>query len=118
MLKPIKRQSLSEAVFEQLRLVLPRTTSRRVVLVSAGMLGKIYCHWIKQAGGVAIDIGSAADHWCGYATRGMAEIALYRSPSGTAAMVRSIIERDPRYSRLLVERPPVQRTHGLVRDRT
>lgn len=38
-------------------------------LVAAGVLGKIYCQWIKAAGGVAVDIGSVADHWCGYRTR-------------------------------------------------
>lgn len=38
-------------------------------LVAAGILGKIYCQWIKSAGGIAIDIGSLADHWCGYRTR-------------------------------------------------
>jgi len=36
-----------------------------VFLVSAGFLGKIYCDWIKRRGGLAIDIGSMADYWCG-----------------------------------------------------
>jgi hypothetical protein len=88
-------------VFEQLRGVLPETAPGRVVLVSAGMLGKIYCHWIKQAGGIAIDIGSAADHWCGYGTRGIADVAIYRSPTGTTELVRSLLAAHPRYSRLL-----------------
>lgn len=34
-----------------------------VFLVGAGLLGKIYCQWIKEAGGVAIDIGSICDSW-------------------------------------------------------
>jgi hypothetical protein len=34
-----------------------------VYLVGAGALGKIYCQWIKQAGGIAIDIGSICDSW-------------------------------------------------------
>ncbi len=34
-------------------------------LVGAGAFGKIYCHWIKQRGGVAIDIGSLFDSWAG-----------------------------------------------------
>jgi hypothetical protein len=34
-----------------------------VFLVGAGCLGKIYCNWIKQAGGIAIDIGSIFDSW-------------------------------------------------------
>lgn len=88
-------------VFERLRGVLPEAEPGRVVLVSAGMLGKIYCHWIKQAGGIAIDIGSAADHWCGYGTRGIADVAIYRSPTGTTELVRSLLAAHPRYSRLL-----------------
>lgn len=34
-------------------------------LVGAGAFGKVYCHWIKQRGGVAIDIGSIFDCWAG-----------------------------------------------------
>lgn len=34
-------------------------------LVGAGAFGKIYCHWIRQRGGVAIDIGSMCDSWAG-----------------------------------------------------
>lgn len=34
-------------------------------LVGAGAFGKIYCHWIRQRGGVAIDIGSMCDTWAG-----------------------------------------------------
>ena len=34
-----------------------------VFLVGAGYLGKIYCDWIKKAGGIAIDIGSICDSW-------------------------------------------------------
>ena len=88
-------------VFDRLRDVLPIAARGRTVLVSAGMLGKIYCHWIQQAGGVAIDIGSAADHWCGYGTRGIADVAIYRSPSGTAERVRALISSHPRYATLL-----------------
>jgi hypothetical protein len=36
-----------------------------VFLVGAGALGKIYCHWIKQRGGIALDIGSICDAWAG-----------------------------------------------------
>ena len=32
-------------------------------LVGAGVFGKIYCHWIKARGGIAIDIGSIFDSW-------------------------------------------------------
>lgn len=34
-----------------------------VFLVGAGYLGKIYCQWIKDAGGIAIDVGSICDSW-------------------------------------------------------
>jgi tetratricopeptide (TPR) repeat protein len=40
-----------------------------VVLVAGGLLGKIYCERIRDCGGIAIDIGSLADAWMGYATR-------------------------------------------------
>ncbi|MCC5954436.1 MAG: hypothetical protein JJU45_20305 [Acidimicrobiia bacterium] len=38
-------------------------------LVGAGLLGKIYCDAIREAGGIAVDIGSAVDVWMGRATR-------------------------------------------------
>lgn len=34
-----------------------------IFLVGAGALGKIYCQWIKERGGIAIDIGSMFDFW-------------------------------------------------------
>lgn len=40
-----------------------------VFLVAAGFLGKIYCGVIKEAGGIAIDVGSIVDGWMGYNTR-------------------------------------------------
>ena len=40
-----------------------------VFLVAAGFLGKIYCNIIKEQGGIALDIGSAADYWLNYNTR-------------------------------------------------
>lgn len=38
-------------------------------LVAAGFLGKIYCDDIRRRGGIALDIGSLADYWLGFATR-------------------------------------------------
>jgi hypothetical protein len=38
-------------------------------LVGAGGFGKIYCHMIKQHGGMAFDVGSLFDGWAGYGTR-------------------------------------------------
>ncbi|WP_170216698.1 GT-D fold domain-containing protein [Allostella humosa] len=49
----------------------------QVVLVAAGILGKIYCARIREAGGIAIDVGSVADGWCGHVTRRIDESATY-----------------------------------------
>lgn len=40
-----------------------------VFLVAAGFLGKFYCRKIKEKGGIALDVGSAADYWMNYKTR-------------------------------------------------
>jgi hypothetical protein len=43
----------------------------QVWLVGAGVLAKIYCHMIRRAGAVAVDIGSVIDAWAGRSdTRG------------------------------------------------
>ena len=39
-------------------------------LVGAGVIGKIYCNWMRDRGGLAFDIGAVFDLWAGYATRG------------------------------------------------
>jgi len=44
-------------------------------LVAAGVTGKTYCSLIKQAGGVAFDIGSVADIWMGKPTRSFSPAA-------------------------------------------
>ncbi len=38
-------------------------------LVAAGVFGKTYCQWIKEKGGIAIDIGSVPDGWAGISSR-------------------------------------------------
>ncbi|HEX2154038.1 MAG TPA: hypothetical protein VHL52_08665 [Acidimicrobiia bacterium] len=40
-----------------------------LVLVGAGIPGKVYCDWLKEAGCVAIDVGSVFDAWVGKASR-------------------------------------------------
>lgn len=40
-----------------------------LVLVGAGIPGKVYCQWIKEMGGIAIDIGAVLDVWVGKASR-------------------------------------------------
>lgn len=46
-----------------------KSTPGGIYLVGAGGLGKIYCQWVKELGGVALDIGSTFDGWAGYPTR-------------------------------------------------
>jgi len=53
------------AIMAELRVPRPGA----VFLVAAGLLGKIYCHRIRQLGGIAIDVGSVVDAWMGFATR-------------------------------------------------
>jgi hypothetical protein len=40
-----------------------------LVLVGAGIPGKAYCQWLKEAGCVAVDVGSVFDVWVGKASR-------------------------------------------------
>ena len=40
-----------------------------IFFVGAGICGKVYCQWIKQRGGIAIDLGSIFDIWAGRVTR-------------------------------------------------
>lgn len=39
-------------------------------LFGAGVVGKVYGAWLKEQGGIAVDIGSVFDSWAGMATRG------------------------------------------------
>ncbi len=47
-----------------------------LVLISAGLLGKIYAGAIRRKGGMAIDIGAVSDQWAGRTTR------IYASQAG------------------------------------
>lgn len=38
-------------------------------LVGAGICGKVYCQWIKERGGIALDIGAILDAWASQASR-------------------------------------------------
>ena len=62
--------------FEELRETLEVPHRGAVFLVGAGVFGKIYCHWIKQRGGIAIDIGSTFDTWAGIGRVGEPEWSL------------------------------------------
>jgi hypothetical protein len=46
-----------------------RSIPQGLVLVAGGIFGKIYCHEVKKAGSVAIDLGSVVDQWVGLKTR-------------------------------------------------
>lgn len=39
-------------------------------LVGAGVIGKIYCNWFRDRGGIAIDAGAVLDLMAGFRTRG------------------------------------------------
>lgn len=41
-----------------------------LLLVGAGVIGKIYCNWWRDRGGIAFDVGSIMDEWHGVITRG------------------------------------------------
>lgn len=51
--------------FEEIRATLRVPHPGALFLVGAGVFGKIYCHWIKERGGVAVDVGSILDSWAG-----------------------------------------------------
>lgn len=51
--------------FDELRRTLTVPFPGALFLVGAGAFGKIYCHWIKDRGGIAIDIGGQFDAWAG-----------------------------------------------------
>lgn len=55
--------------FEELRTTINVEKPGMLFLVGAGPCGKVYCRWIKERGGIAIDIGSTFDAWAGKATR-------------------------------------------------
>lgn len=40
-----------------------------IFLVGAGIFGKVYCQWIKEQGGIAIDLGAMFDAWSGVKSR-------------------------------------------------
>ncbi|MEJ8572059.1 Stf0 family sulfotransferase [Microbaculum marinum] len=71
-----------------------------LALVGAGFCGKVYCGVFKQAGGVAIDVGSAFDELAGFTTR-----AYMSSLAGAEQMLERVsslpIGDDPYSARLL-----------------
>jgi glycosyltransferase involved in cell wall biosynthesis len=92
--------------FELLREKLAEIRPGQVFLVAAGMLGKIYCHWIRKAGGIGLDVGSAADAWCGFHTRGLDEASYYHGPPDLKQKLRALAERDPAFRRVFNPESP------------
>jgi hypothetical protein len=54
---------------EELHNKLPNKLTGRLCLIGAGPWSEIYCSWVKQRGGVAVDIGSGFDLLRGEITR-------------------------------------------------
>jgi hypothetical protein len=61
--------------FEEIRATLKVNRPGMLFLVGAGPLGKVYCRWIKEMGGIALDVGSIFDSWAGLKTRKFMENA-------------------------------------------
>lgn len=55
--------------FDELKRELVVSFPGMIFLVGAGPLGKVYCQWIKEKGGIALDVGSMFDAWAGLSTR-------------------------------------------------
>jgi hypothetical protein len=59
---PIQERHFPDT-FNRLREALEVPFPGAVFLVGAGVFGKIYCQWIKERGGIALDVGSMCDPW-------------------------------------------------------
>ena len=55
--------------FNELKRALKVPLNGAPFLIGAGLFGKTYCHWIKERGGIALDVGSLLDGWAGLSTR-------------------------------------------------
>lgn len=55
--------------YQEVRKLLSHSLKGELVLVGAGVLGKVYCSLVKQSGGVGLDIGSIFDGWAGVLCR-------------------------------------------------
>ena len=68
--RPVGAADAHTAMFGHVCAMLRREAGpRTLVLVGAGLFGKVYCHEAQRAGAVAIDLGSAFDLMAGVATR-------------------------------------------------
>lgn len=66
---PSPEQSHFYSAFPDVKKRLNRELRGKLVLVGAGLFGKVYCHIAKQSGAIALDLGSAFDVLAGLETR-------------------------------------------------
>jgi len=66
---PRRRKSRTPYFLAEYHDALPRDLTGALCLVGGGPWSLIYCSWIRQRGGVALDIGSGADLLAGEITR-------------------------------------------------
>lgn len=103
--------------FHELKHTLTVPFPGAVFLVGAGAFGKVYCQWIKERGGIAIDIGSIFDSWANVGRVGepLRSLEVYRA-------MPSIGKRDAikRYNKLADELgldvPHANASAGYVRE--
>jgi hypothetical protein len=66
---PVARPNHYPGIYEQVLSLLKQNLAGVLVLVGAGLFGKIYCMEAKKSGAVALDLGSAFDILAGVKTR-------------------------------------------------
>ena len=89
------------ARFRELRETLTVPFRGAVFLVGAGALGKIYCRWIKERGGIALDVGSLCDAWAG--TGGRLRKPCHGLPMYEQTAALSLKEAMEHYNRMIAQ---------------
>lgn len=88
-----------------------------LVLVGAGIPAKAYCHWIKESGGIAIDIGSVMDAWVGRPSRPRVLASRFNvSDGGHVPMELQLSKGNTTDDRKLVPRWKPSRTLGQEQE--
>ena len=75
---------------QKVRAALPENLRGCLCLVGAGIWAEIYCSWIKQRGGVAVDFGSGFDLLAGRMTRPVHRTVLGESWNGNISTLNRI----------------------------
>jgi uncharacterized CHY-type Zn-finger protein len=69
-------------VYERICKILSEQSLKgKLFLIGAGVLGKYYCHLVKQQGGIALDVGSIFDYMLGHNTRKFFNVTEYKKRS-------------------------------------